>query len=234
MGPVTALTLSIADATDRLIATAAGLRDEDWPAPTECPGWSRAHVVAHVALNAEGLAGAVRGCLDRTPTAMYASGTARGADIETLATQRPDTLRERLVTSAAALADALVDLPVLPAEATFERTPGGRRVLAHSVPLLRLREVEIHHADLRAGYSHADWPQETAVRFLEHDAGRYDGPPLTAYADDLDRRISFGAPTDDDPVVSGPVSSLAWWATGRDPGDLLTSSTGTVPTMEGR
>lgn len=231
---MTDLTPSITDATARLVTTVERLRDDDWPAPTECRGWSRAHVIAHVALNAEGLAGAVRGCLDQRPTLMYASDTVRDADIETLAAQRPDTIRERLVTSAAALAEVLVDLPALPAEATFERTPGGRQVIAHGVPLMRLREVEIHHADLRAGYTHADWPQETALRFLEHDAGRHDGPPLTAYASDVDRRVSFGTPTDDDPVVSGPASALAWWATGRDPGDLLTSSTGTVPTMEGR
>jgi maleylpyruvate isomerase len=133
-----------------------------------------------------------------------------------------------------AFEEALAGLPDLPREATFERTPGGPRMLAHSVPLLRLREVEIHHADLRAGYGHADWPQETATRFLEHDAGRYDGPPRSAYATDLDRTFRLGSPGDDDPVVSGPVSALAWWLTGRDPGDLLTSSTGVVPEMEGR
>jgi maleylpyruvate isomerase len=127
----------------------------------------------------------------------------------------------------------LVDLPRLAPEAAFERTPGGQRMLAHSVPLLRLAEVEIHHADLRAGYGHADWPHETAVRFLERDVERYDGPPLSAHATDLDRTYPLGSPAAGDPVVSGPVSALAWWLTGRDPGDLLTSSTGELPEMEG-
>ena len=231
---MTALTASISAATDRLISTVEGLRDADWPAPTECAGWSRAHVIAHLALNAEGLGGALRGLLDGVPTLMYASETARDADIETLAMQPPAEIRARLEASATMLADVLLDLPVLAAEATFERTPGGRRMPAHLVPVLRLREVEIHHADLRAGYTHADWPQDTAVRFLEQDAGRHDGPPLTAYATDLDRRIPFGTPGEADPVVSGPVSALAWWATGRDAGDQLTCSTGPVPTLEGR
>ena len=58
------------------------LRDDEWPGQTECAGWSRAHVLAHLALNAEGLAGAVRGLRDGQPTPMYPSQTARDADID--------------------------------------------------------------------------------------------------------------------------------------------------------
>ena len=219
-------------ATARLLATADRLRDDEWPRPTECAGWSRAHVLAHVALNAEGLAGAVRGLLADEPTPMYASQTARDADIETLAAQPAATIRDRLRTTSDQLAEVLDELPRLPAEASFERTPQGQRMLANYVPLLRLAEVEIHHADLRAGYGYADWPRETAVRFLERDVERYDGPPLSAHATDLDRTYRLGSPADGDPVVSGPVAALAWWLTGRDPGDLLSSPTGTLPNLE--
>ena len=100
--------------------------------------------------------------------------------------------------------------------------------------MLRLREVEIHHADLRAGYSFADWPAETAIGFLELDAGRYDGPPLLARDDELDVTFAFGAVDRASPIVTGPVAALAWWASGRDPGGVLTSSTGPLPTLEGR
>jgi maleylpyruvate isomerase len=221
-------------ATERLLATAERLRDDDWPAPTECAGWSRAHVLAHLALNAEALAGVLTGLRETRPTPMYASPTARDADIETLASRPAADIRERLRASADTFARALTGLPDLAPGTSFERTPGGQRMLAHDVPLLRLRELEIHHADLRAGYGHADWPRDTATRFLEHDAGRYDGPPVSAHATDLDRSYPLGSPTTGDPVVSGPVSALAWWLTGRDPGDLLTSSTGDLPETEGR
>jgi maleylpyruvate isomerase len=221
-------------ATARLLDTVDQLEDDDWPGATECAGWSRAHVLAHLALNAEALAGALRGLLDEQPTLMYASDTARDADIETLAAQPADAIRDRLRSSAGTFAAVMVGLPGLAPDATFERTPGGRLMLAHTVPLLRLREVEIHHADLRAGYGHADWPRETAIRFFEHDVGRYDGPPVSAQATDLDRAYALGSPAADDPVVSGPVSALAWWLTGRNPGGLLTSSTGDLPEMEGR
>ncbi|WP_188111143.1 maleylpyruvate isomerase family mycothiol-dependent enzyme [Nocardioides antri] len=228
------MTLPVAAATDRLLHTVDHLPDDDWAADSGCTGWSRAHVIAHVALNAEGLGGAVRGLLDGVPTLMYASNERRDADIATLAAAPPAQVRDRLRTSAAMLDAALADLPTLPDDATFERTPGGVRLSAHVVPLLRLREVEIHHADLLAGYTHADWPTETAVRFLEQDAGRYDGTPVVARATDVGRTFAFGSADVDSPVVTGSASALAWWATGRDPGGLLTSSTGTLPRMEGR
>ncbi len=225
----------ITAATARLLATVDRLRDEDWPRPTECAGWSRAHVVAHLALNAEALAGVVRGLADGEPTVMYPSDTVRDADIETLAMRPATDIRDRLRVSADDLTEALSSLARVAPDATFERTPGGQLMEAHAVPRLRLREVEIHHADLRAGYGHLDWPRDTVEAFLEHDAGRYDGPPVSAYADDLDRTFPLGAATDADvPVVSGPASALAWWLTGRDPGDLLTSTTGDLPGMEGR
>jgi len=221
-------------ATDRLLTTVDRLSDGDWAAPSVCQGWSRSHIIAHLALNAEGLGGAVRGLLDGQPTTMYASNERRDADIAALAARPPTEIRERLRTSAAFFADAVAGVPSLPPDATFDRTPGGIVMRAALVPTLRLREVEIHHADLAAGYGYADWPTATAADFLDRDAGRYDGAGFTAHATDLDRDWTFGSPATDAPVVSGPASALAWWATGRDPGSDLTSSTGTLPTMEGR
>ncbi|WP_183098154.1 maleylpyruvate isomerase family mycothiol-dependent enzyme [Nocardioides pelophilus] len=221
-------------ATDRLLTTVDGLPDSDWGAPSVCVGWSRAHVIAHLALNAEGLGGAVRGLLEGRPTPMYASNESRDADIAALAARPPAEVRERLRSAADFFADVVGGVPDLPPDATFDRTPGGIVMPAALVPTLRLREVEIHHADLDAGYGYASWPTETAAAFLDRDAPRYDGAGFTAHATDLDRDWAFGSPTGDAPVVSGPASALAWWASGRDPGDHLTSSTGTLPTMEGR
>ncbi len=216
------------------MTTVDALADDAWSAPSVCAGWSRAHVIAHLALNAEGLGGAVRGLLDGRPTTMYVSNERRDEDIVALAAAPPDQVRDRVRSSAVLFADAVTGLASLPEGTTFERTPGGVVVPAAVVPTLRLREVEIHHADLDAGYGHADWPAETAEAFLSRDAGRYDGAGFTAHATDLDREWSLGSPAADAPVVSGPVSALAWWMTGRDPGGQLTSSTGTLPTMEGR
>ena len=52
--------LALLDAgTRRLVRTVDALDDEQWPQPSLLPGWSRAHVVAHLLLNAEALAGAL-------------------------------------------------------------------------------------------------------------------------------------------------------------------------------
>ncbi|MDT7790516.1 MAG: betaine-aldehyde dehydrogenase, partial [Pseudonocardiales bacterium] len=59
----------------------------------------------------------------------------------------------------------------------------------------RLREVEIHHADLKAGYGHADWPSDTVAAFLDRDAGRYDGAGFVAHAmrqPEIDALMAFG------------------------------------------
>jgi maleylpyruvate isomerase len=224
----------VAEATDRLFARVDELPDEAWSADSGCTGWTRGHVIAHLTLNAEGLGGALRGLIEGVPIPMYASNERRDSDIDALAAAPSAQIRPRLRSAADALAGALAVLHTLPEEATFERTPGGVRLPAHVVPLLRLREVEIHHADLRAGYSYADWPTDTAIRLLEHDAGRYDGPPLLARDNELDVTFAFGAVDRASPVVTGPVAALAWWASGRDPGAVLTSSNGSLPNMEGR
>ncbi|MFC5729822.1 MULTISPECIES: maleylpyruvate isomerase family mycothiol-dependent enzyme [Nocardioides] len=228
------MTTPLEGATTRLLATVEGMPPAGWQSPSLCAGWTRAHVIAHLALNAEALDGVVRGLAGGRPVPMYVSDDARNADIADLAVQPTADVLDRLRTAAAALDRSLPHLATLPQDAIFERTPGGPRVRAAGVLLMRLGEVEIHHADLDAGYTHAHWPAETAVALLDRDAARHPGESFVAHATDLDREWTFGDPGDDAPVVSGPASALAWWATGRDPGTLLSSSTGSLPTMEGR
>ena len=51
----------------RLVRTVDGFTGDDWSLPTGLPGWTRAHVVAHLALNAEGLVGALGGVVAGEP-----------------------------------------------------------------------------------------------------------------------------------------------------------------------
>ncbi|WP_436699770.1 maleylpyruvate isomerase family mycothiol-dependent enzyme [Nocardioides sp. BYT-33-1] len=225
---------SLTAATERLLTTARSLTDDDWAAPSLCAGWSRAHVLAHLALNAEGLAGVLRGIRDGRPTTMYASDGARDGDIDVLAAEPPAVVLDRLVAGSAAFAEVAGVADGLAPGTTFERTPGGQLMPADRIPGLRLREVEIHHADLAAGYSATDWPPATAMEFLGHDAARYDGPGFHVVATDEPARWAFGSPAAGAPTVSGPLGALAWWATGREPAALLSSTTGTLPILEGR
>ena len=233
MGPVTTAS-ALAAATARLLATAESLSPDAWAEPSLCAGWSRSHVLAHLALNAEAMVGVLSGLRDGSPTTMYRSDGQRDADIDVLATEPPAVVLARLQQACAALAAVVTVAEGLPEGTVFERTPGGRTMVANDIPFLRLREVEIHHADVDAGYSASDWPPANATAFLSFETRRYDGPGFHAVATDEPARWTFGSPAEDAATVSGPVGPLAWWASGRGAGAVVSSSTGTLPSMEGR
>jgi len=208
-------------ATRRLVRTIDAMADFQFAEPSLLPGWSRGHVVAHLVLNAEGLAGALEGVREEHPVAMYASPEARTSDIDKLSSADPAVLRDRLLASTSAIHEGVEELPDDLYAARIERTPGSDRTFsAGRVGEMRLREVEIHHADLDLAYTWAEWPSDFTVLLLDNRSTVHDGPPFTARAVDLGRSWAFGrAAEQGGPTVTGPGPLLAWWATGRDPGD---------------
>ncbi|MCW2767182.1 MAG: hypothetical protein JWO11_3141 [Nocardioides sp.] len=213
------------DATQRLVRAVDGLVPEAWRGPSLLPGWTRAHVVAHLVLNAEGLAGALAGVVANRPTPMYASQEARDADIEELAGHAPGDLRDRLLASTTLFADALAAVPHDRWATTIERTAGSDRTFTAGGSVgMRWREVEIHHVDLASDYTRADWPRDFGVHLVEAMTTRPGGPRgLVALATDVDRSWTLG---DGGPVVSGSAADLGWWLTGRGNGEGLTTSDG--------
>ena len=85
----------LAEATQRLVRTVDGLDDEQLAAPSGLPDWTRGHVVAHLALNAEGMAGVLESRIEGQPRSMYASDEARAGDIEELAAADRDRAARR-------------------------------------------------------------------------------------------------------------------------------------------
>lgn len=216
-------------ATQRLVRGIDGLAAEAWGEPSLLPGWTRAHVVAHLTLNAEGLAEALAGVAHGRPTPMYSSSEARDADIEELARQHPTSLRDRLWASTTHFADALAEVPDDVLDSLIERTPGSDRTFtADAVPAMRWREVEIHHADLASSYSRADWTTGFGVHLVQAMTKRPDNPGLIAHATDVDYSWELGG---GGPVVSGSAADLGWWLTGRGDGEGLTSDSGELPRM---
>ena len=215
----------LAEASQRLVRTVDRLSPEEWRAPTILPGWSRAHVVAHLALNAEGMAGALDGVVRGESTPMYASDDARDGDIEGLACAPEAEIRDRLFAGVTLVADALAALEEQHLAASFPRTPGGADVPVAAVPAMRMREVEIHHADLGSGYSAADWPEAFCVALLDvvTDDHAADGP-FTVVATDLDLLWDVGGA--DGPEVHGLASDLGWWLVGRGDGRRLRADGG--------
>jgi maleylpyruvate isomerase len=211
----------------QLLRTVDSLSGDAWAEPSVLPGWTRAHVAAHLALNAEGLAGALNGLAHEVEVPVYESSEKRDADIDELSQADPPEIRERLFGAGQALRDALETLDEGQWESTILRTPDGPHWVAADVPAMRRLEVEIHHADLDAGYTQRDWPDDFCVALLdavaESHAASPDSPTFTIRATDTIRTWSVGA---EQPVVEGSAADLGWWLVGRGHGEGLSCDSG--------
>jgi maleylpyruvate isomerase len=218
-------------ATGRLLATARTLDDRALAAPSLLAGWTRGHVLSHVARNADAavrlLTSARTG--DRRP--QYASGSQRDADIEAGA-GRPATAHVTdLATSAARIDEAVAQMAPESWAAPVDWL-SGRSTPAAYVTWARLREVEVHHVDLDAGYAPGDWPAPFVHRLLHELAADLADAMVAARlrATDLDHELTVGA--DPAVTVSGPGHAIAAWLAGRrvDTG-LTVAPTGPLPTV---
>src|SRR6185437_8551533 len=69
-------------ATSRLLDTARTLSDADVLAPSGLPGWSRGHVLSHIARNADSLVNLLSWAATGVEIPQYPSREVRDADIE--------------------------------------------------------------------------------------------------------------------------------------------------------
>ena len=211
-------------ATEHLVDTAEGLADADVAAPSLLAGWTRGHLLTHVARNADGLINLLTWARTGVETPAYASDAARDADIEAGAGRSAAELLGDVRTSAGRFAEACRTQPDDAWSAEVRRS--GREFPASRILWFRLREVLIHHVDLDAGYSPAHWPAGFVSRCLDevahHFEERDDFTPLALRAEDTGRRFRIRLAKDtDSPLVSGPEPALLAWLIGRSAGDGL-------------
>ncbi|MGH8824905.1 MAG: maleylpyruvate isomerase family mycothiol-dependent enzyme [Jiangellaceae bacterium] len=227
VGPVTA-------ATDRLVGRVERLDRGDLGEPSLCTGWSRAHVVSHVARNADALTNLLTWASTGVETPMYASAEARDADIAAGAEGDAGTLLDELRASAQRFSTAVASMP----DEAWERqvrlgaAAAGATIPARRVLWQRLKEVEIHHVDLDAGYTPADWAPWFVDRALAETlrmfGRRDDVPGLTLVVDGTTERLGPGGDT----TVSGPAAAMLGWLTGRSAGDdLSVDPAGSLPPL---
>ena len=216
----------IAESTDRLLASAATLTDAGMREPSLLPGWSRGHVLTHIARNADGLGNLLRWARTGTRTPMYASAQARADDIEAGAGRPAAGLAGDVRASAAAFAAEAASMPG-DAWTVQVQALAGHPFPALTVLSRRLSEVEIHHVDLAAGYRPGDWPAgfvaEALPRGARSFAGRADAPACLVRADGSPDSFRIGQDEPDVPpvVVHGPPADLLAWLLGRDDGSGL-------------
>lgn len=216
----------------RAIRTVDSLSDQQWAEPSALPGWTRAHVVAHLALNAEGFARALDAIQDSGSRAIYDSNEARTAEIEDLAAAKSSEIRDRYYAATTRLRHTFGALTAEQWNLSVHRVPGAPAWLVSMLPHFRRREVEVHHADMAATYSALDWPIDFTTDLLDlltrNHATSERTPDFAIKATDLDRTWPVGSYS---PVISGSAGALAWWLIGRGTGEGLTCDDGTLPTL---
>jgi maleylpyruvate isomerase len=149
----------VRSATRRLLEAVAAA---DLRRPSLLPGWSRAHVVAHLARSADAQRRLIAGALAGREVEQYPGGREREID---LGASRGDVeLRADLRAASEALDEVWRSLAPDEWELVCV-TAHARRALRGGISA-RWREVEVHHVDLGAGYGPADWPAEFVREFL--------------------------------------------------------------------
>lgn len=208
--------------------TVDGLSDDDLEGASLLPGWSRAHVVAHVALNGLALAEVLDGVGRGQPVAMYRSDEERDDDIADLVAAGPSELRDRLLAATTAFGESLDAMGAARWRGTYSRVPGGPVWPASGVVATRRRELEVHHADLGASYTREDWPAGFVVELLDTvTEDRADDGPFHVRASDLGREWVVGGDGGaTGPLVLGSGADLGWWLTGRGQGEGLSCDAG--------
>ena len=206
----------VAEGQRRLEDTVGSLAAASVSAPSALPGWTRGHLLTHLARNADALVNLLNWARTGIPTPMYPSPDRRTTDIEAgadrpLAEQAADVRESaaRFTEAAEALTDDAWSAAVTSGQ--------GREIPASEVPWLRAREVWIHLVDLRVGVGMDVLPPDLAwvlVRdvagWMSARVGPESGAELTA-----DGTVVLGTPSASGATVSGPPHALAAWLTGR-------------------
>jgi len=174
--------------------TLGRVADAAFVEPTALPGWTIAHLVAHVHFNALALCRLIGWARTGEEATMYASAAQRADEIESGAKESPTQLRQwaresadRFMTEFAALTDAQRQAIVVTAQ--------GRRIPAAELAWLRCRELGVHAVDLEVGTTFGDLP--------------------AGFVDALVNEIVAKR------LASREGASLARWLTGRDPSTPL-------------
>lgn len=199
----------------------AGLDEAGFTAPSGLPGWSRKHLVAHLAANAEAIGNLVHWAATGVRTPMYSSAEQRNADIEAGSRRAGADLAEWFERSATALESAMDDLADAPWQAEVV-TAQGRTVPASETPWMRAREVMVHAVDLGTGLGFADLPADFLAALCDDIVGKRAaaagspaaGPALVAEASDTGDR--WDVPGTGEPVaVVGSLAGVASYLAGR-------------------
>ena len=220
---------AVRQATERLYGEVTRLDDRDITRPSLLPGWTRAHVVTHLARNADACVNLLTWARTGIEHPMYASRADRDADIEEGSKRLAQVIREDLLAACARF------------EAAAERLTGrdwlvqvahrtGRVFPAGNVPWMRLFEVWVHLVDLDVGFDFTDIPDAHLTPVLQSAVyphiQRIDGARLPIRVElpgGAQRKWEIRAPVaiNSSGEISGPAPAMVAWLAGRGSGTGL-------------
>ena len=150
----------------RLLQALDGLTDEQCRKPSMLTGWSRGHVLSHLANNAYSHLRMFEAASRGEETEQYEGGKpTRDAQIEAWSSLSAHELIGHVRASIYALEGAWASAtPTTWTGFGIKSHAGGARVLITDLMLMRWCETEVHHADLNLDYSFENW-DSTFVRF---------------------------------------------------------------------
>ncbi|MEV6985460.1 maleylpyruvate isomerase family mycothiol-dependent enzyme [Sphaerisporangium sp. NPDC051017] len=199
-------------ATKWLLATAAAMPDRDVTAPSLLPGWTRGHVLTHVARNADSHVNLLTWAKTGVFTPQYPTLEAREAQIAEGAGRAAAEQHADLAASAARLDVAVRDTPPQAWRATVTGMTGDGHPAWYAL-VRRLREVELHHVDLGAGYTWADLPPAFVLRELHDTVATWPRAESPISAIHAGGRSWTGL--GEGPELRGDAPIVLAWATGR-------------------
>jgi maleylpyruvate isomerase len=219
----------VVESTAHLLATAEQFDDAAVREPSALPGWTRGHVLTHLARNADALVRLLTWAATGVENPMYGSPEARDVEIEAGAGRSAEQLLTDLAESSERFAAQAARIAPEQWNAQIAGRRGGSQP-AGWLPWWRLEEVLVHHVDLGAAFSPAHWPQSFTEPELAMAVERFNNPVFTPdspafglHAEDADAWYGVRSDPKDPavPLVRGPSAALVAWLIGRSNGDGL-------------
>lgn len=189
--------------------------------PSLLPGWTRGHVITHLARNADALVNLLTWAKTGVEHQAYTSRSDRDADIEEGSRRLLQLIKADLDSACVRFDTACREMPAHAWQAEI-MPPRGAAIPAAMVPLFRLREVWIHLIDLDAGVTFDDLPADFVQEFLDDAVKQFEGrvEPFAievTLPNGTQRIWGLNGPASRS-SVSGSASAVLGWLTGRTGG----------------
>ncbi|RRO17491.1 maleylpyruvate isomerase family mycothiol-dependent enzyme [Saccharopolyspora rhizosphaerae] len=220
--------------TEALVHSVTSLDELSVRQPSLLPGWSRAHVITHLARNADACSNLLLWARTGIEHPMYASRDDRDQAIHKGASRSHRLLLEDLVASSDRFSVAARAMPTEDWTAEVSLS-GGDDIPALHVLRLRLLEAWVHLVDLDHDVDFPDIPSGDAELLLEDVTqqlgGRHDVPAVSVEVDfgTHHRTWDLRGTTSEPAKVTGEPGPVLGWLLGRTGPEELSGDAPELP-----